>query len=138
MLCTASVNISGRILVVSVIACGGIVGSIVFPEVFKFKMFMGMSVLPTCVSVMTCMKCSGRPEEGRRSFGTEVIDGCEALCGCLEPNLSSLLEQLVLLTGEPSPQPLFLKSFDLYLVDSRYKCQKYGCEPEDKYFIIPR
>lgn len=106
-----------------------------FPELFKFKMFMGMSVLPTCVSVMTCMKCSGRPEEGRRSFGTEVLDGCETLCGCLEPNLSSLLGQLVLLTGEPSPQPPFLKGFDLYLVDSRYKRQKYGCEPEDKYFI---
>jgi hypothetical protein len=37
------------------------------------------------------------------------VNGCEASCGYLEPNSSSLREQQVLLTTEPSlsPTPIF-------------------------------
>lgn len=41
-----------------------------------------------------------KPEQGIRSPGAAVANSC----GCLEPNLASLLEQQVLLT-EPSLQP---------------------------------
>jgi hypothetical protein len=44
--------------------------------------------------------CLWRPEEGVRSPGTRVTDGCEPLCGCWEP----LQEQLTRLTAEPSLQ----------------------------------
>jgi hypothetical protein len=41
-------------------------------------------------------------EEGIRSHGATVIDGCELPCGCWELNPGPLQEQAVLLTAEPS------------------------------------
>jgi hypothetical protein len=38
-----------------------------------------------------------------------IADGCEPPCGCWGLNSGPLEEQLVLLTAEPSLQPLFLK-----------------------------
>lgn len=37
------------------------------------------------------------PEEGIRSLGIGVTDGCKPPCGCLEPNPGLLKEQQVLL-----------------------------------------
>ena len=45
--------------------------------------------------------------EGVRSPGTGVTDRCEVPCGCWELNPGSLQEQPVLLTAEPSLQPLY-------------------------------
>jgi len=36
------------------------------------------------------MQCPQRPAEGIRFPGTVVTGGCEALCGCWEPNLGPL------------------------------------------------
>jgi hypothetical protein len=49
----------------------------------------------------------GVPEEGIRSSGTGVKDGCEPLCGCWETNLGFLEEQPALLPVEPPPRPPF-------------------------------
>jgi hypothetical protein len=46
-----------------------------------------------------------RPEEGIRSPGPGVRDGCEPPYGCKESNPGPLQEQPVLLTSEPSLQP---------------------------------
>lgn len=45
------------------------------------------------------------PEEGVKSFGTGVTDGCEPWYGFWGLNLGSLQEQQVLLSPEPSLQP---------------------------------
>ncbi|CAO2628536.1 E3 ubiquitin-protein ligase NEDD4, partial [Lemmus lemmus] len=44
--------------------------------------------------------------EGVRSHGTAFLDSCELPCGCWELNSGPLEEQSVLLTAEPSLQPL--------------------------------
>ena len=44
--------------------------------------------------------------EGIRSSGTGVTYSCELPCGCWELNLGLLEEEPVLLTAEPSRQPL--------------------------------
>ena len=46
--------------------------------------------------------------DGVRSCGTAFSDNCELPCGCWELNPGSLEEQSVLLTAEPSLQPLYL------------------------------
>ena len=52
--------------------------------------------------------------EDARSSGTRVTDSCELSCGCWRLNLGPLEEQPVLLTAEPSFQPLFI-DFYVYL-----------------------
>jgi hypothetical protein len=47
-----------------------------------------------------------------------LSDGCELPCGCWEQNLGPLQEQSVLLTTEPSLQPLFVVCDGHYM--SRY------------------
>jgi hypothetical protein len=44
--------------------------------------------------------------EGVRTPGTEIIDSCVLPCVCWKLNLGPLEEQPVLLTAEPSLQPL--------------------------------
>jgi hypothetical protein len=53
-----------------------------------------------------CARCPQRLEEGIGSPGTRVTDGCEPECGCSEMNQWPLEGQPVLLTAEPSLQPL--------------------------------
>jgi hypothetical protein len=62
-----------------------------------------MGVLFACLCAM-CVQCCGRPQEGIRSLGTGVIDGCELSCGCWELNPGPLKEQSVFLTAELSLQ----------------------------------
>lgn len=65
-----------------------------------------MGVFPECMSVYNMHAlCSQRPEEGIEAPGTEILDGCEPLCGCWEMNLASLEEQPVNVTTELSLQP---------------------------------
>jgi hypothetical protein len=47
--------------------------------------------------------CLQKPEEGFRSPGARVTDGCKSLCRCLE-FLDSLEEQPALVIPEPSLQ----------------------------------
>ena len=54
-----------------------------------------------CIGVLPIYVC-----EGARSPGTGAMDSCERPCGCWESNLGPLEEQPVLLTVEPSPQPV--------------------------------
>ena len=59
------------------------------------------------VSMHVCMQ---RPEEGIRSLGTGVTDGCELPCGCWEWNPGPLQEQQLYLIPKPSlqvPRQLF-------------------------------
>lgn len=56
--------------------------------------------LPVCLHVCACWP--QRSEEGTRSPGSGVADGCELPCKCWEPNPRSLQEQRVLLLAEPS------------------------------------
>jgi hypothetical protein len=69
-----------------------------------------------CVCVCVCVrerereKGREREREGEREYvafpGTEVTDNCELSHGCWELNPGPLEEQPVLLTAEPSLQPL--------------------------------
>lgn len=61
-----------------------------------------MGVHPTLMSEYhMCTWCLRKTEVGTGSPGTGLPDGCDPLCGCLELNLDSLEEQLMLLTAEP-------------------------------------
>ena len=69
---------------------------------------------PKCMCMCTmCMQYLRKPEEGTRSSGTGVTDGCESLCGCWEPNTGLLEKQPTLLTYwaviSPTPQNSLLK-----------------------------
>lgn len=55
-----------------------------------------------------CVWCPWKPEEGVRTLGTGITDGCEPLCGCREPKLCSLEEQQGLFIAEPFLQPQLL------------------------------
>jgi hypothetical protein len=77
--------------------------------------FMCGDILPACMSLYyICDWYPQRPEEGVRSPGIGVTDGCEPPCGYWELNLGPL-EQSVLLTTEPSLQPWF-PLFSLFLI----------------------
>lgn len=52
------------------------------------------------------MQCLRRPDKGFGSLGTGILSGLVLPCGFWESNLSSLEEQPVFLTAEPSVQPL--------------------------------
>ena len=68
---------------------------------------MCMGVLSDCVSVYNVHVCHPqRLEEGVRSVSISIIDGCELPCGCWDLNPGLLEEQPVLLTSEPTLQPL--------------------------------
>ena len=55
-----------------------------------------MSVLPACMYVYHMYAwCQWRPEEGIGSPGTGVLDGCEALYECWDPNPGPLKEQVL-------------------------------------------
>jgi len=57
-----------------------------------------------CIGYFMCLEvCLW---EGVGSSGTGVTDDCELSCGCWELNLRPLVEQPMLLTAEPSLQPL--------------------------------
>lgn len=59
-------------------------------------------------------------KEGIRYDGTGVAESCELLCGFWESNLDLLEAQLVILTTEPSLQPLaysFSKTFTKFLLE---------------------
>ena len=45
--------------------------------------------------------------EGQKRAPDPITDGCELPCGCWELNSGPLEEQAILLTSEPSLQPLF-------------------------------
>ena len=80
-------------------------------SIFKLRInyFMCMGI---CLSVYLCtvrVHCPKRSEEGVRSLGTGVTDGCELPCGCWESNRSS--GGTMLLTAEPSFQPLVYLSY---------------------------
>ena len=80
---------------------------------------MCVSVLPAFVSVCTTFtKCPQRPEEGVRSPGTGITEGCELPRGYWELNLGPLEEQPVYLTTEPSLQLPMERSFLSYC----FKC----------------
>ena len=49
---------------------------------------------------------------GQKRAPDLITDGCEPPCGCWELNSGPLEEQAMLLTSEPSLQPL-LPSFDM-------------------------
>ena len=62
---------------------------------------MCLCALPACMYVYhVCAWCLWRPEEGIRSPGTGVTDGCEPPYGYWESNLGPLEEQQVLLKAE--------------------------------------
>lgn len=55
-----------------------------------------------CLHVCPCTTCMLCPEEGIRSLGTEVTDGCELPCGFRESNLVTQEEQTMFLATEIS------------------------------------
>lgn len=66
-----------------------------------------MSILP--VGLYVHYMCTWVPQKSEKSIkspGTKVMDGCDPPRGFWKLNLSPLREQQVLLTGEPSVQPL--------------------------------
>jgi hypothetical protein len=65
-----------------------------------------MDVLPAFVFVCHPHAVSTEDGEAVDSPGTGVTHGLEPPCGCWELNLGPLQEQPVLLTTEPSLQPL--------------------------------
>lgn len=79
-----------------------------FPCVFfvlkidLFLFYMHGYFASVCLCTL-CVQCSQKPEEGVKSSGTGVTDGCER-AGKVNPSL--LQEQQMLLTAEPSVQPL--------------------------------
>jgi hypothetical protein len=70
------------------------------------------------------MHCPKRPEEGVRSPGTGVTDGCEPPCGCWEFNSGRMEEQPVFLTVDPSLQFLQL-FFDLLKILPKKLCFEF-------------
>lgn len=58
-----------------------------------------------------CVLCSQRPVEGLGSHGTGIMGNCELSCTFWELKLGSMEEQPVLLTIEPSLQPLIKLSY---------------------------
>ena len=56
------------------------------------------SVLPACMPA------------GQKRAPDLIIDGCQPPCDCWELNSGPLEEQSVLLTSEPSLQPLYILS----------------------------
>lgn len=56
------------------------------------------------VHIYLCALCPWRTEEGTRSPGNGVKQGCEQPCGCWESNLYHPEEQPALLVTEPSSQ----------------------------------
>lgn len=74
-----------------------------------------MTVLPACISVYHMHAwCPQRSEEGIRSPGTEVMDGCGPPYRYGEINPDPLQGQHVLLTAEPYLWPhYFLASYKI-------------------------
>jgi len=74
---------------------------------FFFFFFKFMNIFKRLIYVLYVYECFVclyicTLEEGIRSHGATVIDGCELPCGCWELNPGPLQEQAVLLTAEPS------------------------------------
>jgi hypothetical protein len=51
----------------------------------------------------------------RKKASNPITDGCEPSCGCWELNSGPLEDHLVLLTAEPSLQPLFENLYETSL-----------------------
>jgi hypothetical protein len=66
-----------------------------FFKCFLFIHFICISALSACIPA-----CQKRPSD-------LIIDGCEPPCGCWELISGPMEEQSVLLTAEPSLQPVF-------------------------------
>jgi hypothetical protein len=77
-------------------------------DVYLDVMFMYVCVslcicLCVCVRIHVCVFNVGMWLKGQfEHLSTGIADGLESLCGCQGLNLSSLGEQPVLLTSEPS------------------------------------
>lgn len=54
-----------------------------------------------------------------QSIGTGVMDGCKVLCGCWEPNLGALWEQVLLTAEPPLPSHSSRRSWDWTLSHAR-------------------
>jgi hypothetical protein len=70
---------------------------------------MGLSLLVYVCTMCVHAACGG--QKRGLILGTGITGSCEPPCGLLELNLAPLQEQQVLLTAEPSFQPVFLVFF---------------------------
>jgi hypothetical protein len=61
-----------------------------------FIFLMCMSALPTCIYVHVHISCTQGSEEGIRTLGTGVTDGCELPGWCWDLNSGPLQEQEML------------------------------------------
>jgi hypothetical protein len=64
----------------------------------------------------TWTQCLRGPEETIRPSKTEHIHSCVMQCGCWDLHLDLLQEQTVLLTAEPSLQPLIILLYASHLI----------------------
>jgi hypothetical protein len=79
-----------------------------------------MCIFILCALVFCLYVCQW---EGTRSSGTGVTDSCELPCSCWRVNIGSLEKQPVLLTPEPSLQPLLLHFLSVQKVwNSKSNC----------------
>lgn len=79
-----------------------------------------MDVLPTGMFVYHMHAwCSCKSEEGFRSPGSKVIDGCEPPCGCWKSNLRSSARQTnAFVNVKPSCQTLALLLACLFVCET--------------------
>ena len=75
-------------------------------EVFSYSIFLIFIDFYMYIPHACLMPAEVR--RGIRSPGTGVTDGWEPPCGCRELNSGPLEEQAMLLTSEPSLQPLLI------------------------------
>jgi hypothetical protein len=87
-----------------------------------------------------CARCLQKSEEGVRSTGTGVTDGCKLPSGCWELNLRPLEEQPLFLTAEPSLQPQY-KAFlgtSYGPIDKTFNSQPLGLTVDRMKFLPVR
>ena len=68
---------------------------------------------------------------GQKRAPDPITDGCEPICGCWELNSGPMEEQAMLLTSEPSLQPLakiFFLRFIYYLYNFLPPHARGGCQ----------
>ena len=97
----------------------------------NFLFYAYVFCLPACMAVC----CLWRQEDGIRSLGTGVPDGCEHLPRCWELKSGPLEEQPVPLTAEPALQPRecqFLKLMHKNYPVACMLCSKHG----DRHCVI--
>lgn len=80
---------------------------------------MYLGILPAFMSVYhVCNLFPRRSEKGISGSGTRVVDACEPLCGCWEPNIGPLQEWQMLLTAETSLLSLFVVLTHTFLISN--------------------